>query len=154
MFKRSSEADKWFSKIEKTEPFKTILDQWYVCCLVGLLTAKFENPYKPIDAAQKLPSNFDASKRILIGLLILAEINRTGIEYGDHDSLQRLLNRLIESESAAKLTDEGYEKLNEYAYGGFLVLSEAYGEKPNSTEEFLVVYTKKLEQWISESPIL
>ena len=77
---------------------------------------------------------------IIIGLLIKAELKRLGIQSTEKDQVYNLLTSLVDPDSQTKLTESGVNKLNEYASGGYDVLSEELPSKPYSVEEFLRTY--------------
>lgn len=156
MFKRSKEADKWFRDINQKPPFNTLLDLWYLCCFVGMLNIRDEDPIEPIDITQKFTSEFGDSRRIIIGLLILTEIKKNSLDITNDDKIKELLVKIIAPNSDSNLTDYGFDRLNKYAYGGLQTIKEEFviDEKPTSTDNFLQFYSTNIEKWVSESPIL
>ena len=156
MFKRSKESDKWFRDIIQASPFTTLLDHWYVCCLVGMLKSNDKDPIEPIDITRKFSAEFGDSRRIIVGLLILTEIKKNNLDITNDDEIKELLIKIIEPNSDSNLTDYGFDRLNKYAYGGLQTLTKEYitNARPTSTESFLQFYSKKIEKWVSESPIL
>lgn len=147
MFKRSEQADQWFDRIADKSPFKTIFDQWYVCLIAGLLNGRLDNAPDYKEFTDRFTSDYQSSRRLIIGLLLVAEMHRLEISGNDKVEMQLLMDAVIDPDIESKLTDDGFERLNKYAYGGFCLLRESYPDKPSSPEDFLQFYCQKLEQW-------
>lgn len=147
MFKRSEQIDYWFEKIGGQSPFRTIFDQWYLCLLAGLINGKLASPPDAKEFIGDFTEEFQSSRRIIIGLLIVAEMKRHGIGGQDRDDIQKLLNTLIDPDKQSKLTDEGFDRLNKYSYGGFCLLQEAYPDKPSNPEDLIQFYCNRLQAW-------
>lgn len=147
MFRRSEQVDKWFGSISGKGPFSTRFDEWYVCMLAGLMNGKMATPPDAKDLIGDFTADYQPSRRIILGLLVVAEMKRHEISGSDRDDIQKLLDTLIDPDSQSKLTDEGFDRLNKYSYGGFCFLQESYPEKPSSPEDFLQYFCNKLEEW-------
>lgn len=155
-FRLKSEVDDWFSNIHKQGPLKTKFDLYYFCLMAGFsankktssmesiaseITDNFVNEYKPV-------------QRLIIGLLIVCEIKRLGIEITNKEEVQEILTRYTTPESLTHLTDDGLKQLNCYASGGFEYLTEVFPTKPHTLEEFLRRYTQVIDTAAIGNPML
>lgn len=139
------DTESWFVHIKDQRPLETKFDIYYFCLMLGIARARKSSPADR-SATTEFQKNFVKSyipvQKLIIGLLIKAELQRLGIESTEKDQVYNLLSSLVDPESQTKLTEAGINKLNEYASGGYDVLSEELPSKPYSVEEFLRSYRR------------
>lgn len=121
--------------------FDTLFDQYYFCLMVGLdkkvlLSEHHLEPDRFIDA---YPGDYQSQADVIAGLLISAELVRKGIEKDDRASIEHEMLRILDNNSATRLSEEGMKLLNQYAAYGFSTLRQEI-LPPQSLEEFLVMY--------------
>lgn len=81
---------------------------------------------------------YDERQRLIIGLMIDAELEYLGVSLSDRTSVNRVVSDLA---GPGGLTDLGAERMNAYASGGYDLLLEQYREdEPHTMEEFLPRY--------------
>lgn len=152
-FQLRLDVDNWFSNInkEKTQQIQTDFDLYYFCLMMGLATKSKNNPgerYKCRDFIDYFVSDYKSQQNLIIGLLIRAELENLGISLEEKDAAKKQLLKLIDPSSQTNLTDEGIDKMNGYASGGFDYLREKMGSKPYHLEDFLQRYVKILREAI------
>jgi len=155
-FRLKNEVDSWFSQIHKQGPLKTKFDLYYFCLMAGFSANKKSSSVEAI--ASEITDNFVAEykpvQRLIIGLLIVAEIKKLGIEITDKDEVQGILIRYTTPESLTHLTEEGLKQLNCYASGGFDYLTKVFPTKPHTLEEFLRRYTQVVDSAVKSNDLL
>jgi hypothetical protein len=140
-FRLREDARKWFSEIEGKAPVKSQFDLYYFCLMAGLTTGRRSEPTQGGRAAPEFVQNFiedyRPAQRLLIGLLIVAELQRLGIDLHEKASVRKTIRDLVDPQSATNLTEAGMRLLNAYASGGYDYISEVRPSKPYAVEEFL-----------------
>lgn len=140
-FRLRDDARKWFSEIEGKAPIKTQFDLFYFCLMAGLTSGRRSEPTHGGRSAPEFIQNFiedyRAAQRLIIGLLIVAELQRLGINLHEKASVRKTIQDLVDPQSPTNLTDEGMRLLNAYASGGYDYISEMRSSKPYTVEEFL-----------------
>jgi hypothetical protein len=140
-FRLREDARKWFAEIEGKPPIKTQFDLFYFCLMAGLTSGRHSNPTHGGRAApefiQMFIEDYRAAQRLIIGLLIVAELQRLGINLHEKLSVRKTIQALVDPQSPTNLTDEGMRMINEYASGGYDYISEMRSSKPYTVEEFL-----------------
>jgi hypothetical protein len=89
---------------------------------------------------------YKSASRFLIGLLVIAELKKSGIEVGERGPVRALFKRLVDPHSPNQLTDEGMRRMNAYASGGYEYLAERRDARPYSGEEFLRDYVELINE--------
>ncbi len=150
-FQLRRDVDEWFSniKVGKTQQIKTDFDLYYFCLMIGLATKSKNNPSercKCRDFIDYFVRDYQSQQNLIIGLLIRAELENLGISLDEKDATKKQLLKLIDPSSQTNLTDEGIDKINAYASGGFDYLRAKIGEKPHHLENFLQSYVKILRE--------
>lgn len=139
-----NDTEQWFSHIKDQPPIETKFDLYYFCLMMGFAAGRTSNPTQRSDTTE-FQKNFVKSyhpvQKLILGLLIKAELKKYAVEISEKDQVYKILAEMIDPDSSTKLTEQGLNKLNEYASGGYDVLSEEFPAKPYSTEEFLRTYT-------------
>lgn len=145
-FRMRQEVEDWFKHISKEEPLETKFDLYYLCLMMGLATSRFD----PLQGGAEFVDNFVVDykpvQRLIIGLLLIAEMSRLEINLMDRDKTQDLINTYLDPTQPSHLRDMGFGRLNEYANGGFNEIMENLGDKPHHVEPFLQWYTQTLSK--------
>lgn len=140
-FRMRQDAERWFSEIEGRAPIRTKFDLFYFCLMAGLMAGRRSDPTAGGRSAPEFVNTFiedyRGAQRLIIGLLIVAELKRLGINLEEKTSVRRTIQVLVEPHSPTSLTDEGMRLLNSYASGGYDYISEQRSSKPYMVEEFL-----------------
>jgi hypothetical protein len=153
-FRLRAEAGDWFKGIEtKDGPIRTMFDQYYLCLMLGLATGRNERFPGAPEFVDYFVTDFSAVARLLVALLVIAEAKRLGVELADKGDVKRLLDDYLDPNHPANLTDQGFQKLNDYANGGFSELVEAVPERPRHVETFLQIYTALIADKMNNSDI-
>ena len=157
-FRFRDDAEKWFGEIKDRPPFKTKFDMYYLCLMAGLASGRRVDLAKVSKAQPEFVDHFiedyKPAQRLIVGLLILAEMKNMGISVEEKSDVQELIKTLITPDTETKLTAEGMRRLNAYASGGYQYLAEQQDVKPYSAEEFLRGYAGVLEEAIRTVGIL
>lgn len=139
-FRLREDAEKWFDKIAKKAPFKTDFDLFYFCLIAGFASGRTVDPSAG-GATREFVKNFiddyRPAQRLIIGLLIVAELRKGKIDLAEKQTVRNTIRRLVDPQSVNGLTDEGMKRLNAYASGGYEYLAEKRSEKPYAAEDFL-----------------
>jgi len=148
-FRLRTDAQSWFSEIADAPPFKTKFDVYYLCLLAGLASgraAELSGTANPAtDLVEKFVEDYRPASRLIIGLLVTAELKKSGIDVSEKAQVRALFKRLVDSESPNSLTEMGMRRLNAYASGGYEYLAEERDMKPYTAEEFIQGYSALIE---------
>jgi len=143
-FRLRQDAEKWFSEIQNREPIKSKYDLYYFCLVLGLVTGRQSDPVADKRAAPEFIGYFiddyKASQRMIMGLLIIAELKRRGIDSGEKATVRKVIQSIVTPQSQTNLTDEGMRLMNGYASGGYDYLTENRDSKPFTVDQFLRDY--------------
>ncbi len=155
-FRLRTDAVKWFGEIEGREPIKTLFDLYYFCAMAGLSSGRFSDPVKlslpTREMVDYFVEDYRSAQRLIIGLLVIAELRRVGIGFGEKAAVRDEFKRLVSPNSPSNLTDEGFKVLNGYASGGYEFLSESRETKPASVDEFLRDYLLLIDEATALAP--
>lgn len=144
-FRLRQQADEWFKHIFKQDgPIQTKFDIYYFCLMLGLAANKLEKPQDAPEIVDYFITEYKPVQRMIIGLLLIAELHRLGTDLSDKKALQTLMGEYLDPTNPASLTDAGFSKLNDYAAGGFGYLVEQLEDKPHRVEDFLQLYVRVL----------
>lgn len=144
MFRMRDDADRWFRKIADRPPIKTKLDLYYFCLMAGLMRGQLDDVNPGTDIYIKFPQEYEGSRYQVLGLLLVAEMHREGLEFNDKQAVQGLIARYLAADSPSNLSAEGFKKANGYASGGFNVLTEHFEDSPQDVNVFLTRYAALL----------
>ena len=154
-FRLRNDAQTWFATIGDRPPFKTKFDQFYFCLMTGLVTGRTSEQTQAGSGATDLVDYFvedyKAASRLLIALLLIAELKKQGIDLSEKAAVRNVFQQLISQQSPSYLTDDGVRRMNAYASGGYDYLSERRETKPNSPEEFLQDYAQLFKTAVAEA---
>ena len=145
-----NDTEQWFSHIKDQKPYiETKFDIYYFCLMLGLAAGR-KCPVTGKSEATEFQKNFVKSyipvQKLIIGLLIKSELRRLGINPTEKDQVYDLLTGIVNPDSSTKLTESGVTRMNEYASGGYDILSEEIPIKPYNVEDFLRTYTALLKE--------
>lgn len=144
-FRLRNDAQDWFGSISERAPFRTKFDVWYMCAVAGLSSGRSAPAAATAtagDIVERFIEDYRPVSRLLIGLLITAELRAERIDVFDEHGVRLTVKRLLDPESPNSLTDEGMRRMNVYASIGYEVLSEARDQKPYAASEFLEWYAR------------
>jgi hypothetical protein len=149
-FRMRQDAEKWFSEIEKQAPLRTTFDLYYFCLMAGLMAGRRSDPTHGGRAApvfvNTVVEEYRTSQRLLLGLLIIAELKRHGIDLHEKASVRKTIRELVDPHTPTSLTEEGMRLLNSYASGGYDYIAEQRSSKPYTVEEFLRDFVGLVEE--------
>lgn len=139
-----NDTEQWFSHIKDQKPYiDTKFDLYYFCLMVGLAAGN-KSPVTARSEATEFQKSFVRAfipvQKLIIGLLISTELKRLGVDISEKEHVYQRLTELVDPDSSTKLTEAGINKLNEYASGGYDLLTEELSSKPYSVEDFLRSY--------------
>ena len=147
-FRLRIDAEKWFSEIYPRSPhIRSKFDLYYFCLMAGFSSGR-SNETQLTGAGSKefvdyFIDDYKPASRLLIGLLVIAELKYKGIDISEKAAVRSLFKALVDANNGSNnLTDEGMRRMNAYASGGFEYLSEKRETKPYSIEEFLRDYVE------------
>ena len=131
-FKIAPETRNYFEKIKKA-PSVELLDIYYFCFLVG---HKYNHavplPTKSTEFLKSYTDRFRDKKGIFLGMLILSKLRRGSLDLSAYDDVRRTIVGLVDENNVESyLSEEGFEYLNEFAYGGFLKIKEKHPDSPD-----------------------
>ena len=147
-----SDTEQWFGHIKEQEPIETKFDLYYFCLMMGFATGRTSVPSQRSEVKEFQKNYVKAYlpvQKLITGLLIKSEFKKYGVEATEKDQVYEILTEIIDPDSSTKLTEVGLNKLNEYASGGYDVMSEEFPSKFYSVEEFLRAYTLLLRNKIA-----
>lgn len=147
-FRLRTDAERWFSEIEKDFAYK--FDAYYFCLIAGYVAVRrsaLTSADKPA-FVDDFPGEYKLQQNLLLGGLIDAELRDLlgrGVATGDKSVVEKTVARLLTASGASTHlsagSNGGAAQMNEYASGGFDVLSERL-DKPRKLETFLRAYAK------------
>ena len=151
-FRLREDAEGWFKALDGKEPAKTKFDLYYFCLVAGLASGRTSDA--PGLGAREIIDEFiqdyQPAQRLLIGLLVTAEVRRGGIDLDEKAAVRAVFRRLVTPGSKTQLTDEGMRCMNAYASGGYDFLSESRESPPASPEEFIRDFVGLIEVAVKE----
>lgn len=155
-FRMRQDAENWFSNIRDQKPIRTKFDLYYFCLMMGLATERRSDPAKSCpdytDFTDNFVGDYKPYQRLIIGLLIRAELSRRGVSVTEKDEVRKFFVDLVNPQNPTNLTDTGMDRLNEYASGGYDYLAEKLDSRPYHVEEFLRTYANFLREAIEQNP--
>ncbi len=150
-FRLRTDAEKWFSEIEKDFTYK--FDAYYFCLMAGY-TAVRRSPLTSADKpafVDDFPGDYKLQQNLLLGGLIDCDLRDRGISVTDKAAVQKVVSELLTATGASThLNATGAARMNEYASGGFDVLVERMVDKPHKLETFLRGYAKLITELEAE----
>ena len=103
----------------------------------------FKGKFPKLESGKEIyrtfPAEYYKQRYHIIGLLIDAEIRRTGLDSSDRTNLERFMLKLVSMENPTHLSEEGEKYLNRYAEGGYQLILEEIGMMDEYTP-FMIKY--------------
>ena len=147
-FRLRTDAERWFSDIETDLDYR--FDAYYFCLMAGYAAVR-RAPMSSTDKpafVDDFPGPYKLQQNLLLGGLIDAELRDLlgrGVTLGDKPAVEKTVSRLLSVSGASSHLSAGSGGgavlINEYASGGFDVLSE-HLDKPRRLETFLRSFAK------------
>ncbi|MEJ0076824.1 MAG: hypothetical protein WDO17_15510 [Alphaproteobacteria bacterium] len=155
-FRLRQDAEKWFAEIEGRAPLRTKFDLFYFCLMAGLMAGRRSEPTHAGRTAPEIVNSFVEDyrgvQRLIVGLLITAELKRLGIDLHEKESVRQTIRTLVDPHTQTDLTDEGMRLINAYASGGYDYIAEQRESKPYAVEEFLRDFVGLVAQAAEANP--
>lgn len=147
-FKLRSEVDDWFSKIfnAKDSPLTTKFDYYYLCLMMGLAKRKAATLSGGTELVRSFINDYRPVQNLIIGLLIAAEAQLQGVDLTNRAAIKKLLALYVSPEASVGLTADGFQRVNDYANGGFNAIVSVYPEAPWVPADFLLWYQREIQQ--------
>ena len=147
-FRLRDDAERWFAALDGKEPAKTKFDLYYFCLVAGLASGRTSNESElgAREIVDEFIQDYQPAQRLLIGLLVEAEVRRGGINLSERAAVRGVFRRLVTPGSRTQLTDEGMRCMNAYASGGYDFLSESRDVRPASPEEFVRDFVELVDE--------
>lgn len=145
-FRMRNDARAWFSQISDFEQFRVDFDLYYLCLMAGFASGRSTEGGASTEMVEAFVEEYKPASRFLIGLLVIAELKKGGIDVSERTAVRALFKRLVDPQTPNSLTDEGMRRMNAYASGGYDYLSERRETKPYSGEEFLRDYVQLIAE--------
>ena len=147
-FQLRSEAEAYFKSISASPAFRTKFDQYYLCLMLGLASGRNERAVTAVDLVDYFIVDYKPVGRLMVALLVVAEAQRLGFELTEKSELKSLLDDYLDPAHSANITALGFQKMNDYANGGFNILNELLPDRPRHAETFLQLYPLLLDEQI------
>lgn len=145
-FRLSKEARSYFGNINKASTINELDSDWdkyYLSAMAGIKVRSRvpdnEEPPAEQEFVDYVIQNYEDQKYEIYGSLIVAEIEREGIPWGQKEEIKQLMLNLLDSESTTRLSEEGTHVLNCYAEKGFRLIRSEITPQPQ-LDEFLELY--------------
>ena len=159
MFKLPKDAKTWFQNAQasdvKSPLFVEEWDLYYLCLLYGITEG--ESDSKNLSSAQDMHNKFtvrySSAKYSLLTLLIMTHANKLKIDLTDKNELEIVLKRFIDPEHESGLSTKAADKMNQYAYAGFEMLTDKVPTFMNSALAIGAIYndiSKKMDLFARE----
>jgi hypothetical protein len=144
-FNMSPDSKMYFNKINresKSGKFQTQFDFYYLCLIMGLIKKELKENIgeKFLD---EFPSDYHAQREQILGLLISSEIERKGVDFDDRKKIEETMLKMVKPDSPTRLSETGEKLVNQYAQGGFELISNKIPSAYN-LDTFLIHYYKLL----------
>lgn len=154
-FRIRSDCRQWFRHLVPGANLRLVFDPYYLCFLIGIAAGRRSGPTEGGTEASafvdSFPRPYDQQQRLLVGLMLAAELARTDIDITDRTSVNRVVNELA---GVGGVTTAGVAVMNEYASGGFDELIMKYqGSEPYDLDEFMPRYLQILDDLLQQSRI-
>jgi hypothetical protein len=152
-FRMRPEVDEWFSRIAKAKdsPLATKFDYYYLCLMMGFGKGTATSPTAAVEFVPTFINAYRPTQNLIIGLLVAAEANLQGIDLTNRAAIKKLLALYVSPEPSVGLTADGFQRVNDYANGGFNCIVAGYPESPWVAADFLEWYTRELDEAVSQN---
>lgn len=152
-FHMRKDAEVWFRDLfvdqhNKKKPFEVKYDLYYLCLMLGLAHRQTSDPTasgrKTTGFIDHLPQTYKPTQRLVLGLLLRAELESEGVGIDEKEEVRKIINDLIDP--AQGYSDQAVSRLNAYSSGGFDILVQALPDRPRTTPEFFRIYLEMIEE--------
>lgn len=151
-FRLSKEARSYYGNINQVSTINkldTDWDKYYLSAMAGIKARSRvpddEEPPAEQEFVDYVIQSYEDQKYEIYGSLIVAEIEREGIPWGQKEEIKQLMLTLLDSNTNTRLSEEGIHVLNCYAEkGSRLIRSEIM--PPPQLDEFLERYYELLDE--------
>ena len=150
-FQLRSEAEAYFKGVSGSPAFRSKFDQYYLCLMLGLASGRNERAIAAVDLVDYFIADYKPVGRLIVALLVVAEAHRLGVELSEKSELKTLLDDYLDATQPANITALAFQKMNDYANGGFIVLNEALPDRPRHVETFFQLYAKLLDDQMAKT---
>lgn len=151
-FRLSKEARSYFGNINNASSLnelETDWDKYYLSAMAGIKArSRVPDDEEPPASQQFLDyviPAYDDQKYKIYGSLIVAEVEREGIPWGQKEEIRQLMLNLLDSESNTRLSEDGIRVLNCYAEKGSRLIRSEIKPQPQ-LDEFLELYYEFLDE--------
>jgi hypothetical protein len=143
MFKIHKDTKNWSKNIlsAKGSPFETQLDLYYLFFIVGIGQCKSPNydKEKVTDIIRNYTTPFQAYREVYAALLLVSEIENSGLEM-NKELVSKKMENILSTYDSTILSDNSFELMNQYAFGGFELIREEWPKAPPNSHDFLKWY--------------
>ncbi len=142
----------WFKNIQSRKGsgtgFELDFDIYYFCLMCGLAKPRKESlsNSETTEIIQSFPNEYQGNRHFIVALFVKKELERLGVSLKERKALDNQLKILISPTSPTSLSDQGMKELNQYANGGFKVLTEHFPEPPRTLDNFLIGFYKLMKK--------
>jgi len=150
-FRLSKEARSYYGNINQASTInklETDWDKYYLSAMAGIKARSRvpddEEPPAEQQFVDYVIKSYDDQKYEIYGSLIVAEIEREGIPWGQKEEIRQLMLTLLDSNSNTRLSEEGTHVLNCYAEKGFQLIRSEITPQPE-LDQFLEKYYELLD---------
>jgi hypothetical protein len=155
-FRIREDALAWFKVLYDRKEFRINFDAFYFCLVAGIVVRRKLS--LPQDETPELvnyfPEHYNGARaQTLIALFLKTELDELGVAMGEASEkrdVHAAIAKLVDYSSPSKLSAPGVEQFNQYAHGGFEVLTEWFYDKPRSLETFLRAFKLKVDSALAE----
>jgi hypothetical protein len=151
-FFRRPEMDAWFSHLHKDGAMEIQFDHYYMCLMIGFASLRDDALNGGNEMIRHFPGQYAAASKLIVGLLLIAETQKLGKQLSNKRDVEFLVQQYLEPSGSGALNEVGFERINNYANGGFNYLAEQY-DKPYHADTFFSWYSERLNTVTSESPL-
>jgi hypothetical protein len=149
---------KIFEKEERSPIFSGKFDLFYYCFLIGISAGKRSGWNKDessdaLELAKRFPNNMKDSKLLILNLLLTGYTIEKKKKVEVDTFANSILARLIDHDDINQLSEEGYKRINSFAYAGFEILyNEEKYKYPTNGSEAIVRIKDILDKNFSKKP--
>ena len=152
MFAIRKEARKWFRDIKGE--LEMDFDMYYFCFIAGISNMTKKTGVLAIETAdltRDFPGKYRTRKNLLVALFLSREMENLGVTMDEKELVHETISVLVKPGTLNSLSDEGVRRFNDFAHGGFDVLSEIWfvDDRPHSLEYFLRQFSNKVNETTS-----
>lgn len=141
-FDLHNSAEKWFQNIRgKDKAISSQWDMYYLCLILGLISGRQGDDSKAKEFYRDFTDDYKSNQKTIIALFLTTELKSLKINPADRVNVETQINKYLDPESSSNLTSSAQKRMNQYAVGGYEVLTEEM-EKPYLEHAFFVQYSQ------------